>query len=300
MKKIFISCICLLINACSLSNMQPQPTSCEQLLKIDWEKYQENEDIIKMQKYVIPCKEIEIKIQEINTGITQKENSSDLEIKYQELKNMISMIHSSLQQGTSHRMKKFQKNIEILKKQQLFDGYQNTRFGMSKEMVKSHFKGRLIQKEKNYLKYRVNGAEIIFWFFNDELNQVEVSPNVHKKKLPQGQAWEDMKNTLNAMILKYGTPEIVPGMVKKIGFFTFPLVYYKWQYKDKEITMSHHDLGWFAEGIRDDASSEHQTIKIIYKDLKRLKEKKEFEERKEAQLNYNKASQKAQELRNVI
>lgn len=183
---------------------------------------------------------------------------------------------------------------------QLFSGYQNIKFGMSKEQVKQLFSGRLIENRKKYLEYIKDKAEITFWFFDNALYEIEVKPNARKQRIGHGPATRDMQNTINALALKYGNYEQIPNMVSVMGFVEQPLEYYKWSFKDKEIILTYWDLGgWFGD-IRSYGSAEWQTLTIKYRDLGIKRKKQEAEAAQELQDQTQAAQQKMQELGELI
>lgn len=184
--------------------------------------------------------------------------------------------------------------------QELFSGYQNIKFGMDKQQVKELFAGKLIQNQREYLKYVKNKAEIIFWFFDNALYEVEVRPNARKRRIGHGPATEDMQNTINALALKYGQYEQVPNMVSVMGFFEQPLEYYRWSFNDKEIILSYWNLGgWFGD-IRNNGAAEWETLKIRYRDLGIKQQKEEADSLSELEKNVQAAQQKQQELKGII
>ena len=190
-----------------------------------------------------------------------------------------------------------QKDDEKLK---LFSGYQNIKFGMSKEQVKELFTGKLIQSKEKYLEYIKDKAEIVFWFFNNVLYEVEVKPNVKKQRIGHGPATEDMQNTINALVLKYGEYEQIPNMVLAMGFFEQPLEYYKWSFKDKEIVLSYWDLGgWFGD-IRNNGSAEWETLTIRYTDLGIKEQKQQADSLGNLKQTIQAAEQKQKELNSII
>lgn len=184
--------------------------------------------------------------------------------------------------------------------EKLFSGYQNIKFGMSKEQVKELFAGKLIQSKEKYLEYIKDKAEIVFWFFNNALYEVEVKPNVKKQRIGHGPATEDMQNTINALVLKYGEYEQIPNMVLAMGFFEQPLEYYKWSFKDKEIVLSYWDLGgWFGD-IRNNGSAEWETLTIRYTDLGIKQQKQQADSLGNLKQTIQAAEQKQQELDGII
>lgn len=190
-----------------------------------------------------------------------------------------------------------QKDDEKLK---LFSGYQNIKFGMSKQEVKQLFVGKLTQSREKYLEYVKDNAEITFWFFNNALYEVEVQPNARKQRIGHGPATEDMQNTINALALKYGEYEQIPNMVSIIGFVEQPLEYYKWTFKDKEIVLSYWDLGgWFGD-VRNNGSAEWQTLTIHYRDLGIKQQKEQADALDELKQTIQSAEQKQQELEGIL
>ena len=184
--------------------------------------------------------------------------------------------------------------------QELFGGYQNIKFGMSKEQVKNLFPGKLVQSREKYLAYIKDKAEITFWFFNNALYEVEVEPNAKKQRIGHGPATKDMQNTINALVLKYGEYEQIPNMVSVMGFFEQPLEYYKWSFKDKEIVLSYWDLGgWFGD-VRNNGSAEWQTLTIRYRDLGIKQQKQQADALGELKQTIEAAEQKQQELEGII
>lgn len=190
-----------------------------------------------------------------------------------------------------------QKDAEKLK---LFSGYQNIKFGMSKEQVKELFSGKLTQNREEYLTYIKDKAEITFWFFNNALYEVEVKPNAKKQRIGHGPATEDMQNTINALVLKYGEYEQIPNMVLVMGFFNQPLEYYKWSFKDKEIILSYWDLGGWFGNIRNNGSAEYETLTIKYRDLNIKQQKQQSDTFNDFQQTLQSAEQKQQELEGII
>lgn len=187
-------------------------------------------------------------------------------------------------------------------KLKLLSGYQNIKFGMNKQQVNQLFDGKLVQSKEKYSKYIKDKAEIIFWFFNDALYEVEVRPNAKTQRMGHGAATEDMQNTIGAMVAKYGPYQKIPNMVEVIeGSFQQPLEYYKWTFNDKEIILSYWDMGgWFNEKTRNFGSAEHETLTIRYRDLS-IKRQKEQEEAKQATQKKQRAiQQKQQELDSII
>ena len=185
-------------------------------------------------------------------------------------------------------------------KLELFSGYQNIKFGMTKEQVKELFQGKLKQTKEKYLFYVKDNAEITFWFFQNALYQVDVAPNAKKKRIGHGPATEDMQNTINAMALKYGKYEKKPNMVENMGFYQQPLEYYKWSFKDKEIVLSYWDLGGWFGNIRNNGSAEYETLTISYRDLG-LKRKKNLAEQQQQQKQLEEsARQKQKSLSGII
>ena len=183
---------------------------------------------------------------------------------------------------------------------ELFSGYQNIKFGMSKQEVKQLFTGKLTQSKEKYLEYVKDKAEITFWFFNNALYEVEVKPNAKKQRIGHGPATEDMQNTINALALKYGEYEQIPNMVSVMGFFEQPLEYYKWSFTDKEIILSYWDLGgWFGD-IRNNGAAEWETLTIRYRDLGIKQQKQQDDALQQLQQLHQAAQQKQQELQDVI
>lgn len=183
----------------------------------------------------------------------------------------------------------------------LFSGYQNIKFGMSKAQVKSLFDGRLIQSREKYLEYVKDKAEITFWFFNDTLYEVEVRPNAKKQRPGHRAATEDMQNTINAMVQKYGPYEKKSNMVSVVGAFEHPLEYYRWGFKDKEVVLTYWDLGgWFDANTRNMGSAEYETLTIQYRDLGIKRKKEQETAEKELQKQQHAIQKKRQELEGII
>ena len=188
-----------------------------------------------------------------------------------------------------------QKDNERLK---LFSGYKNIQFGMDKAQVKKMFDGKLIQNRENYLVYVKDKAEITFWFFHNALEQIDVEPNARKPQRGSRSALEDIQNTLSALVLKYGEYEEKPNMVSVVGgYVEVPIKYYRWRFKDREVTFTHWD---YAQGYSFVEIEGYQSVKIKYKDLG-LKRQKEREETEQKLAEQQQAIQKKQqELEGLI
>lgn len=205
------------------------------------------------------------------------------------------------QSGNNSVVSKVKQNQQINEELKALSGYQNIKFGMSKAQVKSLFDGKLTQSREKYLEYVKDKAEITFWFFNDTLYEVEVKPNAKKQRLGHGEATEDMQNTINAMVQKYGPYEKKPNMVAVVGAFEHPLEYYRWAFKDKEIILTYWDLGgWFDANTRNMGSAEYETLTIQYRDLGIKREKEQEEAEKELNKQQQAIQKKRQELEGII
>lgn len=226
-------------------------------------------------------------------ALKQNQNYSEAIKKYKEIKQKYPW--SSVSASAMNDITFCEKEIE-----KMFSGYQNIKFGMTKEQVKELFSGKLSQSREKYLEYVKDKAEITFWFFNNTLYEVEVKPNARKQRMGHGPATEDMKNTINALTLKYGKYEKIPNMVSVIGFFEQPLEYYKWTFKDKEIILSYWDLGgWFGD-IRNNGSAEWETLTIKYRDLGIKRQKQQKDSLDNLKQTTQAAERKGQELKGII
>lgn len=288
--------LCIMISACKIST----PHSCEELIKFDLSKTSDITNIENLKQSLPICEQIEQEYANLTEGIKKEKPFEDLEVGFNTILEKIHNIDSSLQQKTLHKVNSVIPRLEKLKKVQGFNGYQNTRFGMSQENVKSHFEGELIGEDPQYLVYHKNGAKIVFWFFNNKLNMVEVSPNERRERLSHSDAWKDLQNTINAMTLKYGAAQQVPDMVRTMGFITFPIVYYKWTYNNKEITLSFLDNGWLTQDIRNNAAADWESLKIKYKDLALLAEEEKYKDQKTQEKALLDAKNKTEDLEGVL
>ena len=290
--------LCILISACNLKTSEP--LSCEELIKFDLAEASDITNLESLKESLPVCEEIEREYAKLTEGIRKEYAFEDLELRYKAILEKIHNVDSSLQQKTLHKVNSVIPRLEKLKKAQGFNGYQNTRFGMSQENIKSHFEGELIGEDPEYLVYHRNGAKIVFWFFNNKLNMVEVSPNERRERLSHSDAWKDLQNTINAMTLKYGAAQQVPDMVRTMGFFTFPIVYYKWAYNNKEITLSFLDNGWLTQDIRNNAAADWESLKIKYKDLALLAEEEKYKDQKTQEKALLDAKNKTEDLEGVL